>query len=38
MSRDMKRKFNFVNIAAGELVDITNETILAPYNKNTGAA
>ena len=38
MSWDMKSKFNFVNIAAGELIDITNETVLTPSNTAAAAA
>mmetsp|Transcript_6646 Transcript_6646/g.14502 ORF Transcript_6646/g.14502 Transcript_6646/m.14502 type:complete len:136 (+) Transcript_6646:437-844(+) len=37
MSTAMKRRFGFVNIAAGSFVDITDSTIITDYNVNTKA-
>ena len=37
MSRIMKRKFGFVNIAAGAFVDITDTVVVAEY-ANAAAA
>ena len=38
MSTDMKKTFNFVNIAGGELTNITMETLSADYNLHASAA
>ena len=38
MSRDMKRKFGFVNIAGGAFTDVTNAVVASRYTVNTKAA
>ena len=38
MSKQMKRRFNFVNIAGGVYHDVTTATILTNYTVNTIAA
>ena len=37
MSRDMKRKFGFVNIAGGAFTDVTNAVVASQYTVNTKA-
>jgi hypothetical protein len=38
MSRDMKRKFQFVNISGGVFHDITSAVIATTYTVNAAAA
>ena len=38
MSRRMKRKFNFVNIAGNAFHDVTDEIVLQEYNTAASAA
>ena len=41
MAKNMKRKFNFVNVCAGAhngLVDITNTMVVSPYDNPQAAA
>ena len=38
MSTDMKKTFNFVNIAGGELTNITTATLAVEYNSHASAA
>ena len=38
MSRDMSRKFNFVNIASGAICDIMPVALLSDYDTCAGAA
>ena len=38
MSRKMKRKFNFVNIAGERTMDVTDETLVANYTCHASAA
>ena len=38
MSKDMKRKFNFVNIAGGALTDVTTSVLATKYTAHASAA
>jgi hypothetical protein len=38
MSRDMKRKFQFVNISGGVFHDVTAAAVASDYNTNAAAA
>ena len=38
MSRDMKRKFGFVNIAGGAFTDVTSAVVATSYSVNATAA
>ena len=38
MSKNMKRKFGFVNVAGGACHDITNTVVHAEYDNNAAAA
>ena len=38
MTRSMRRKFGFVNVAAGNLVDITDTTVVTAYTANPSSA
>ena len=38
MSKDMKRKFNFVNIAGGALTDVTTSMVATKYTALASAA
>ena len=38
MTRSMRRKFGFVNVAAGNLVDITDTTVVTAYTSNPSRA
>ena len=38
MSKDMKKSFNFVNIAGGELTNVTEATVATAYTAHASAA
>ena len=38
MTRSMRRKFGFVNVAAGSVVDITDAMVVSQYTANRSGA